>query len=177
MIHHWSLKPAISPLVPQSSNNSPLVNTSATGMVSSIFQSQDFVHPNGPSYPIPSNPGVSSSTQPLGPQMVYSSTQQSSQPNMNGWNPSTLVTAFQPYTFSNINQVRPSSSEQKTSFTIPNHTEAKPSTSSELASIVNEMRAPNVVIERVMLTEQQRSLLNHASIYHQVNAINVPRTC
>eukprot|EP00111_Clytia_hemisphaerica_P020488 TCONS_00060351-protein len=79
--------------------------------------------------------------------MVYSSTLpkatlQSFHPN--GWDPATLVTS----TVHNISQVHPSPSEQKTSFTIPNLTEVKSSTSSQdLASIVNEMRAPNVVIE------------------------------
>ena len=136
----------------QTSNDSPLVTTSTTGMMSSNFHNQGFVYPNGSTYPIPSNSGTLSSTQP--PQMVYSSTlpkatQQSSHPNTHSWDPATLVTSTQPYTFHPINQVHPSPFEQKTLFTVPNHIEAKPSTSSqELVSIVNEMRAPNVVIER-----------------------------
>ena len=138
----------------QTSNDSPLVTTTTTGMMSSTFRNQNFVYPNGSSYPIASSKsGVLSSTQPLAPQMVYSSTlpkaTQQSQPNTYGWDPTTLVTSTQPYTFNNINQVHPSPFEQKTLFTIPNQIEAKPSTTSqELVSIVNEMRAPNVVIER-----------------------------
>ncbi|XP_066922156.1 uncharacterized protein [Clytia hemisphaerica] len=135
---------------PQTINNSPLPFIPTTGRMSSIYHNQDFAYPNGPTYPIPSNSEVLSSTQPPAPQMVYSSTVpkatlQSSHPNTYGWDPATLVTS----TVHNISQVHPSPSEQKTLFTIPNCTEVKSSTSSQdLASIVNEMRAPNVVIER-----------------------------
>ncbi|XP_066919725.1 uncharacterized protein [Clytia hemisphaerica] len=135
---------------PQTINNSPLPFIPTTGIMSSIYHNQDFAYPNGPTYPIPSNSEVLSSTQPPAPQMVYSSTVpkatlQSSHPNTYGWDPATLVTS----TVHNISQVHPSPSEQKTLFTIPNRTEVKSSTSSQdLASIVNEMRAPNVVIER-----------------------------